>query len=173
MEVLKIGDPRLREKAQDVTMFDGDLAATTKQMLKILLEIKGVGLAGPQVGIPERFFVVLIDKDTPLVFANPVILETSPQEVVCQEGCLSIPGVWAELTRPEWIVVQARNARGRLFNTRADGMLARVIQHENDHLDGKLFVDHLSAQKRARVLEKYEHRLKRKAGKEVKEGDKE
>ena len=97
---------------------------------------KGVGLAAPQVGIPRRFFVMQIDGDKQRVFVNPEIVETSMELDSFEEGCLSIPGVYADLDRPAEIRVQAWNERGRRFTLGADGFLARVIQHELDHLNG-------------------------------------
>jgi peptide deformylase len=117
---------------------------------------KGVGLAAPQVGRPERFFVIKTDDGKPRVFINPEITRTSEDLVDYEEGCLSIPGVWANVKRPRLVTVQAYNEKGRPFVLDADGLLARVIQHENDHLNGKLFIDHLGDFKRHRILSQYE-----------------
>jgi peptide deformylase len=157
MNIELLGSDFLRQKCEVVTKYDKEFRDTTAEMIELLRKKKGVGLAGPQVGLLQRFFVVAIEKQEPLVFVNPVIVGTSEEEVLFEEGCLSLPGVWADVKRPARVRVQARNERGKVFNLDADGILARVIQHEYDHLDGKLFFDYLSEVKRARLLTKYEH----------------
>ena len=121
---------------------------------------KGVGLAGPQVGLLERIFVVHVEGDEPRVFINPSILETSAETSKHEEGCLSVPGVWADVIRPEKVKVQAWNEKGRPFTIEVNGLLARVILHEYDHLEGVLFIDRLSEPKRAKVIAKYEKKRK-------------
>ena len=138
LEIVKIGDDVLREKCTPVKEFDSAFKMLTSAMLDELLEADGVGLAAPQVGIPQRFFVVDIRDGKKYVFANPEIIETSIEEGPYEEGCLSIPGVYHEVIRPLKVKVQARDENGKLFNLSADGLLARVIQHEYDHLEGKL-----------------------------------
>ncbi len=160
MEVLLLGDETLAQKAKPVKHFSADIAKIANEMLEIMHEKQGIGLAGPQIGIMERIFVVHVEGDEPRVFINPSILETSTKTVRYEEGCLSIPGVWAEVVRPEKIKIQAWNEKGRAFTIETEGILARVIQHEYDHLDGMLFIDRLSELKRSRVVAKYEKRNK-------------
>ena len=132
-------------------------------MIETLRKSGGVGLAGPQVGVKMRIFVSLTPKEGPLVFINPSIIETSSEVSPYEEGCLSLPGVWGDVIRPKSVVVQAWNPKGRPFTIEAAGVLARVVQHECDHLEGKLFIDHLPTIKRERLLARYE-KLSRRAG---------
>jgi peptide deformylase len=165
LKIVKLGGDILRRKAVPVTAFDPELEETVARMIVLLKEAKGVGLAAPQVGIGERFFVVRIGGEGPFVFVNPSIIETSTETVVCEEGCLSLPGVQADVVRPAVIKIQAFDTKGRPFTAECDGIMARVIQHENDHLDGVLFYDHLSEIKRQRLLEKYKKIAGRGGGK--------
>jgi peptide deformylase len=155
-----LGHDLLRQKAAKIAKIDTELVKTAQQMLAILHEGKGIGLAGPQVGLLKQIFVVHIEKDIPRVFINPVIEEVSPETIKYEEGCLSIPGVWADLVRPKQVRVQAWNERGRPFTLEAEGILARVILHEYDHLEGVLFIDHLSEAKQKRIMAKLEKKAK-------------
>ncbi|MFO7780823.1 MAG: peptide deformylase [Spirochaetia bacterium] len=145
----------LNRRADPVPEINAETRELAEEMIEIMKNADGIGLAGPQVGVLERLFVVKLPEDEPRVFINPQILETSLQTTVYEEGCLSIPGIYADLERSAAIRVQAWNERGRPFNLEADKMLARVILHENDHLNGVLFIDHLSEKKRDRILRKY------------------
>ncbi|MDR0383598.1 MAG: peptide deformylase [Spirochaetaceae bacterium] len=156
MRVLTLGNEILRQKSAPVKNIDGEIRAVIAKMFEILDKNKGVGLAAVQVGIPERFFIIRMGNDAPRVFINPSIIETSEELADYEEGCLSLPGVWGNLKRPKTVRVQAWNENGRPFTMDADRILARVIQHECDHLDGGLFIDKLSALKRERLLNKYE-----------------
>jgi peptide deformylase len=156
MEILTLGDETLRQKAAPVTQFDGPLVKTAEDMIAALRGGKGVGLAGPQIGLLKRIFVVHVTGDIPRIFINPSIIETSPETVKYEEGCLSVPGVWADVIRPKTVKVQAWNERGRPFTLEAEGILARVILHEYDHLEGVLFIDRLSEPKRNRIMTKLE-----------------
>lgn len=156
MEIITLGNELLRQKAEGIKHIDADVMKIAEEMLDALHKEKGVGLAGPQVGFMKRIFAIHIDKDLPQVFINPSILETSQEMVKYEEGCLSIPGVWAEVLRPKTVQIQAWNEKGRPFTLEADGILARVILHEYDHLEGTLFIDRLSALKRNRLLAKFE-----------------
>jgi peptide deformylase len=160
LRIVKLGGEILRQKAVPVTSFGPDLEAAAMRMIATLEKAAGLGLAAPQVGIGKRFFVVHVKTESPLVLVNPSIIETSAETVVYQEGCLSLPGVSADVVRSEKIKVQAFNINGRPFILECGGILARVIQHENDHLDGILFYDHLSEVKQKRLLEKYEKIVK-------------
>lgn len=150
----------LRQKAEPVKDINSDIQKTVEEMIEALHEGKGVGLAGPQVGLMKRIFVIHIEGDVPRVFINPSIIGTSQETVKFEEGCLSIPGIWADVVRPRAVQVQAWNEKGRRFNMEADGILARIILHEYDHLEGVLFIDRLSVPKRNRVLAKIEKRQK-------------
>ncbi|MDR0584407.1 MAG: peptide deformylase [Treponema sp.] len=160
MQILTLGNELLRQKAAPVTNIDGELAKTALEMIEALKDGKGVGLAGPQVGISQRIFVVHIEGDVPRVFINPSILETSQEMVKYEEGCLSVPGIWIEVMRPKSVKVQAWNEKGRPFTLETDGILARVILHEYDHLEGILFIDRLPEPKRNRILAKLDRKVK-------------
>jgi peptide deformylase len=156
MDIITLGHELLRQKAEPVKTFDAALVKTAEEMLEALHEGRGVGLAGPQVGLLKRIFIVHVEGDIPRVFINPSIIETSPETVKYEEGCLSIPGIWADVIRPRIVKIQAWNERGRPFTLETEGILARVILHEYDHLEGVLFIDRLSEPKRNRVLAKLE-----------------
>jgi peptide deformylase len=158
MEVYTLGSEYLRQKAEAVENIDGDVRRLCGDLFKAMKAGKGIGLAAPQVGLAKRLFVCHAEGDEERVFINPSITATSQEMVKMEEGCLSIPGVWAEVLRPEKITVQAWNEKGRRFVLEADGMLARVILHEYDHLEGVLFIDKLSELKRNRLISKYERR---------------
>jgi peptide deformylase len=156
MDILLLGNELLRQKAAAVKKITPAYAKIAKDLIQALHDGDGVGLAGPQVGLMERIFVVQIHGDIPRVFINPSIIETSQDTVKCEEGCLSIPGYYADVVRPSTIKVQAWNEKGRPFTLEAQDMLARVIQHEYDHLEGTLFIDRISEAKRKRIIEKME-----------------
>ena len=156
LDVVTLGDEVLREKAKPVENFDQALEDTVRQMFVIMREKKGVGLAAPQVGISQRFFVTEAVDDKPRVFVNPEIIETSQETVKGEEGCLSLPGVWASVVRPYSVKVQAQDTTGKIFHLNAEGWLARIILHENDHLNGLLFVDRLPQNIKNKVISKYE-----------------
>jgi peptide deformylase len=158
MEILILGNELLRQKAVSVKKIDGAYEQIAAEMLDALHQGKGIGLAGPQVGLMERIFVVHIEGDVPRVFINPSIIGTSQDMVKYEEGCLSLPGIWADVRRPSAIRVQAWNEKGRPFTMETDGILARVIQHECDHLEGVLFIDRLSEPARNRVMAKFKKR---------------
>ncbi|MDR0730533.1 MAG: peptide deformylase [Treponema sp.] len=154
MTILTLENSLLRQKAEPVKNIDEELKTIAGEMIKALHVGKGVGLAGPQVGFMKRIFVVHVEGDVPRVFINPSITATSTETVKYEEGCLSIPGVWADVIRARSLQVQAWNEKGRPFTMDADGILARVILHEYDHLEGLLFIDRLSVPKRNRILAK-------------------
>ncbi len=160
LDIYTIGADVLRQKAFPVDHFDDQLAALVESMFETMKIGKGVGLAAPQVGLGHRLFIVQLEGDKPRVFINPEIIETSVDLSSFEEGCLSIPGVYADLERPREIRVQAWNERGRRFVLDADGFLARVIQHELDHLDGILFTDRLPERNRDKLLKQYEKRMR-------------
>jgi peptide deformylase len=156
LKIVRLGGEILRQKAVPVTVFGPKLEETVTRMIKLMGKAEGVGLAAPQVGIGERFFTVHLKNEAPLALINPSIIETSAETVKLEEGCLSLSGVYADVVRASRIKVQAFDARGKRFVFECGGFLARVIQHETDHLDGVLFFDYLSEFKQKRLLEKYE-----------------
>ncbi len=160
LDIYTIGADVLRKNADPIEKFDEELAGLVAKMFETMKLGKGVGLAAPQVGLAQRLFVVQIEGDTPRVFINPEIVQTSLELESFEEGCLSIPGVYADLDRPSGIRVQAWNERGRRFVLEAEGFLARVIQHELDHLNGILFTDRLTERNRDRLLKQYEKRMR-------------
>jgi peptide deformylase len=156
LPILTLGDEILLKKALPVGAIDEKLAAFLESMFDAMRMGKGIGLAAPQVARQERFFVTSVDKDKPRAFINPEIIRTAEEEVEYEEGCLSVPGIWADVKRPAAVTIQAWNERGRPFTLDAEGLLARVILHEFDHLEGILFIDRLSPMKRKRVLSIWE-----------------
>ncbi|MCL2192700.1 MAG: peptide deformylase [Treponema sp.] len=163
MDVLTYGNDLLRQKAAPVKDLKGNLSQlqeTAERMFATLKVQNGVGLAGPQVGLLQRIFITQVEGDDPRVFINPSIIETSQEMAKYEEGCLSIPGNWADVTRPKTVKVQAWNEKGRSFTLEAGGILARVILHEYDHLEGVLFIDRLTEAKRDKILDKIAKRAK-------------
>lgn len=161
MEIITLGNELLRQKAARIEKIDREAAKTAEQMLEILKRDKGVGLAGPQIGLMRRIFVVCVQGDIERVFINPSILETSLETVKAEEGCLSVPGIYADVVRSKTIKIQAWNEKGRPFTLETGGILARVIQHEYDHLEGVLFLDRLPEQKRTRLITKFEKKAQK------------
>jgi len=160
MQIITLGNELLRQKAEKIEKIDSEIKEICIKMLEILVRDKGIGVAGPQIGFMKRIFVVHVQDDEPRVFINPSILETSLKNVKFEEGCLSIPGIYTNVMRPETIKVQAWNEKGRAFTIEASGILARVILHEYDHLEGVLFIDHLPENKKQKMIEKYEKSIK-------------
>jgi len=159
MQIITLGNELLRQKAKKIDQIDDEITNAAKQMLEILKQEKGVGIAGPQIGLMKRIFVTHIEGDEERIFINPSILETSQETVKFEEGCLSVPGFYADVVRSESVKIQAWNEKGKPFTLEANSLLARVIQHEYDHLEGVLFLDRISELKRKRLIEKYEKAL--------------
>ena len=158
LPILEFPDPRLRTKAVPVDpswLAEADTQALFDAMFETMYAAPGIGLAASQVDVHRRFMVIDVseEKDQPLVFVNPEIV-TRAGEQVCQEGCLSGPGIYADVTRSGTISVRALDRHGQPFELEAEELLAVCIQHEMDHLDGKLFVDYLSPLKREMVRKK-------------------
>ena len=158
LPILEFPDPRLRTKAApvDPAWVAGEEAQRLfDDMFETMYEAPGIGLAASQVDVHRRFMVIDVseDRSRPMVFVNPEITVRSGEQV-CQEGCLSVPGVYADVTRADSITVRALDRHGQPFELAVDGLLAVCIQHEIDHLDGKLFVDYLSPLKREMVRKK-------------------
>ena len=155
LDILIFPDPRLREKALPVDHVDQSVRQLVDDMLETMYAAPGIGLAATQVGVRRRVVVIDVSEghDTPLCLINPRILETEGKEQM-DERCLSVPGFYETVTRAERVRVEALDRDGQPFTLDADGLLAVCIQHELDHLDGKLFVDHISMLKRQRIRHK-------------------
>jgi peptide deformylase len=164
LEIYTIGEEILREKCKKVDKFDSALELLVDAMFEKMDEADGVGLAAPQVGVDLRVFVIDDHRGVRKAFINPEIVETSMEECSMEEGCLSIPGVYSYLTRSKKVTVQAQDVKGKTFRLEADDLLARAIQHENDHLNGVLFVDRLDEKSRTKLIRTYERRNKMKRG---------
>ena len=157
-KIVTLGDELLRVKSQALENFDDQTAKLIGEMFKSMKKYRGIGLAAVQIGVLTRLFVVNIEGDQPRVFINPEILETSLEQEPYEEGCLSIPGINSDVTRPSAVKIQAWNEKARPFTLSADGLLARVIQHEYDHLEGKLFIDRVGTAKKQELVELYNSR---------------
>jgi len=155
LKILEFPDPRLRTKAVPVEVVDDDLRGLIAELFEIMYEAPGIGLAATQVDVHKRFFVcdVSADKSAPLVLINPEVLEKHGTTVT-DEGCLSVPGYYEEVERAEHIKVRFLDRDGEQVEMQAEGLLAVCIQHEIDHLNGKLFVDYLSEAKRQQIRKK-------------------
>ncbi len=155
LEILEFPDERLRKRARPVERVDDTIRKLVDDMLETMYEAPGVGLAATQVNVHRRVIVIDVseNKDRPLCLINPEILAREGEEEQ-EEGCLSVPGVFEKVRRAEKIKVRALDRNGEPFELEADGLLAVCIQHEIDHLDGKLFVDYLSPLKRQRIRKK-------------------
>ena len=159
MAVLKIlifPDQRLRTIAKEVLVIDDEIKALASNLLETMYEGKGIGLSATQANIHKRILVVDVseEKDSPLILINPKIEVLNEEEEVSSEGCLSVPGFFEEVSRPSEISITALNLEGEKFTIVATGLLAVAVQHEMDHLDGKIFVDFLSNLKRQRIKKK-------------------
>lgn len=156
MEIRLLGDPALREKAGEVEQVDDEIRRLAEDMFETMYAAEGIGLAAPQVGVNRRLFVMDIrDPDIePRALINPVIVERSGSESG-EEGCLSLPGLVGEVERSASIVVEALDLQGEPIRIEASGLHARCIQHEIDHLDGVLFIDHVSPLKRRMLIGKW------------------
>ncbi len=160
MNIITIGDPVLEQKAALIPEIDEKIKKLAGDMIDAMHNGNGIGLAAPQVAVLARMFVCHVQGDTPRVFINPEIINTSQETVSYEEGCLSIPGVYADVIRPARIKIQAWNENGKPFTLEAQGILARVIQHEYDHLNGRLFITYLDEKKRQRLLKNYNKKKK-------------
>ena len=158
LNILTLGSDVLRKKCATIAVFDKNLEDLAVAMIDSMHSNDGIGLAGPQVGVEKRLFVCHVPGDEPRIFINPEIIGTSQDLSPYEEGCLSIPGVYSDVIRPSAITLQAWSLEGKPFKMEAEGVLARVIQHEMDHLKGILFIDHLSEKKRQRIISQYDKR---------------
>lgn len=157
LKILEFPDPRLRKKAQPVDTVDDALKQLIDDLFETMYDAPGIGLAATQVDVHRRLLVadVSSDKNEPWVLINPVVLEHDGVEV-SEEGCLSVPGYYEEVQRAEHIRVRFLDRDGVEIESEFDGLLAVCVQHEIDHLDGKLFVDYLSEAKRQRIRKRLE-----------------
>lgn len=155
LPILRYPDPRLHKKAAPVLRVDETVRKLIADMAETMYEAPGIGLAATQVDEHKRVVVIDVseDKSKLLALVNPEILERSGEQI-CEEGCLSVPGIYDKVTRSERVRVRALDAQGAPFELEADGLLAVCIQHEIDHLDGKVFVEHLSKLKQSRIRAK-------------------
>jgi peptide deformylase len=167
LPILLAPDPRLRIRARPVTAADADrVRALVPRMLASMYAAPGIGLAAPQVGADLRLVVIDLQKEeqrSPLILINPEIVALSEEQATREEGCLSLPGQYAEVSRPARVRLRYLDTEGARREVEAEDLLSTCLQHEVDHLDGVLFVDHLSALKRNMILRKLAKELKAKA----------
>ena len=161
LEILETPDNRLRTIAKPVEAFGDELGRLIDDMTETMYLAEGIGLAATQVNVHKRLLVLDVSEtqDQPRVYINPVVISSEGTET-CEEGCLSVPGIYAEVKRAEKISISAKNRDGSTFEEELDGMHAICLQHEIDHLDGKLFIDYLSPLKRRMVIKKLEKQRK-------------
>lgn len=161
-----LGSPVLRQRAAPVSQVDDDVRRLVDDLFETMRAAKGVGLAANQVGVARRVAVVDVgdQEPPPLVFINPSIIERSNDSDTAEEGCLSIPEIYGDVERPIAITVAATDRDGRPYRVELTGYKARAVQHEIDHLDGVLFLDHVSAVKRSLLLSKWKRSRKGKTG---------
>ena len=165
LTILEFPDPRLRTVAKPVETFDADLQTLIDSMFETMYQAPGIGLAATQVNVHKQLIVMDVseEKDTPLVFINPRLEIIGEEEQSYDEGCLSVPGFYETVIRPKHVKIIAEDRHGETFTMEDDGLLAVCIQHEMDHLQGKLFVDYLSPLKRNRIKGKLEKAHKQQA----------
>ncbi|MBY5366890.1 peptide deformylase [Rhizobium leguminosarum] len=160
-------DPVLRQLSKPIERVDADLQRLADDMLETMYDAPGIGLAAIQIGVPRRMLVIDISREgeekQPQVFINPEILTSSDERSVYEEGCLSIPDYYAEVERPAVVLVKYLDRNGKEQTVEADGLLATCLQHEIDHLNGVLFIDHISRLKREMVIKKFTKAAKSKA----------
>ncbi len=161
-----LGSPALRQRAAPIAAVDDEVRSLVDDLFETMRAAKGVGLAANQVGVARRVAVVDVgpDEPPPLVLINPVILRHGDELETAEEGCLSIPDLFGDVERPLTVVVEATDRDGCRYTVEASGYKARAIQHEIDHLDGILFLDHVSAVKRGLLLAKWKRARKGKSG---------
>ncbi|WP_343312620.1 peptide deformylase [Brucella sp. BE17] len=161
-------DPLLREVSKPVEQFDAHLRKFAKDMLETMYEAPGIGLAAIQVAEPIRLLTIDLAKEdqekSPFIFVNPVIVSSSDELSLYEEGCLSIPDYYAEVERPARIKVEYFDVEGKPQTMEADGLMATCLQHEVDHLNGVLFIDHISKLKRDMVIKKFKKLAKERGG---------
>ncbi len=158
LPVIIAPDPRLKIKCRPVERVDAELVRLMDDMLETMYAAPGIGLSAPQVGDDRRVIVVDVGRDeeerAPLCMVNPEIIEISDQDVTYEEGCLSFPEQYSDVSRPDHVRVRYLDRQNEIRELKADGVLATCVQHEIDHLDGILFVDHLTALRRSMIMRK-------------------
>ncbi|MDA0846764.1 MAG: peptide deformylase [Proteobacteria bacterium] len=156
LNILQYPDPRLRTVARPIVEIDARIKTLARDMAETMYAAPGIGLAATQVNVHERLIVVDITEDHSdlRILINPERLEHSPQTKLVQEGCLSVPGMYDEIERPDWVRIRAINLDGQSIEFEAQGLLSVCVQHEMDHLDGRVFVDYLSRLKQSRIQQK-------------------
>ena len=166
LPILHYPDPRLHKVAKPVVAVDERIQTIVANMAQTMYEAPGIGLAATQVDIHERIIVIDTseERDQLMVFINPEVVWASPEKKSWREGCLSVPEFFDEVERPERIRVKALNQDGKAFELEADGLLAVCLQHEMDHLQGKVFVEYLSTLKQSRISAKLKKRAKEMVG---------
>jgi peptide deformylase len=174
LKIYKLGEEVLRQKCEAVKAeeINDEFRALIKEMFLTMDEANGVGLAAPQVGIAKRFFVAKSDDDVERVFINPVITKTSSELSEYEEGCLSIPGVYETIVRPKAVTISALDINGKPFTLDAEGLLARIVQHESDHLDGILYIDRGDQAFKEKTIETFKKRKANAAAKAAKKAAK-
>ncbi len=165
--IILLPDPRLRQISEPVVKVDAAIRALADDMLETMYDAPGIGLAAIQIAEPRRLIVIDVarkdEPKTPLVLINPTVVADGGEPTIYEEGCLSIPDYYEEVTRPGEVVVRYLDREGRDQELKADGILATCLQHEIDHLNGVLFIDHISKLKRDRVVKKFSKLAKREA----------
>ncbi len=163
LAIVEYPDPRLKRVARPVTVFDQRLVQLVADMAETMYEAPGVGLAATQVDVHEQVIVIDVseNKDALHVFVNPELLWASEETALCEEGCLSVPGVFDMVRRPARVRVGAMDARGQPFELDCEGTLAVCVQHEMDHLEGRVFVEYLSPLKQSRIRTRMRKRHER------------
>ena len=174
LKIYKLGEEVLRQNCEEVKPeeINDELRTLIKEMFLTMDEANGVGLAAPQVGIAKRFFVAMADDDVERVFINPVITKTSSELSEYEEGCLSIPGVYETIVRPKAVTISALDMNGKPFTIDAEGLLARIVQHESDHLDGVLYIDRGDEEFKNKTIETFKKRQANAAAKAAKKAAK-
>ncbi len=158
LPIITAPDPRLKKKSKPVASVDADVRQLMDDMIETMYAAPGIGLAAPQVGVLSRVIVLDIDREDvktgPLFLANPEIVEASDEDVTYEEGCLSVPEYYSDVARPAKVRVRYLDRDGQKQEMACEGLLATCVQHEIDHLDGVLFIDHISSLKRNMILRK-------------------
>lgn len=169
LKIYKLGEEVLRKKCTpvDPAKIDDKMRQLFEDMFETMMSANGVGLAAPQIGISERFFVAMSDDEVKRVFINPQIIATSEELSDYEEGCLSLPGFSENIRRPEKVTIQALDENGKRFTLEADGLLGRIVQHENDHLDGIVYIDRGDPEFAAKTAAQCQKRLERAKEKEA------
>ncbi|SIQ69022.1 peptide deformylase [Rhizobium sp. RU20A] len=169
--IIIIPDPLLKQVSEPIATVDDTVRRLADDMLETMYDAPGIGLAAIQIGVPRRMLVVDVSKDgedkQPLVVINPTILKSSDERSVYEEGCLSIPDYYAEVERPATLTVEFVDRDGKMQTIDADGLLATCLQHEIDHLNGTLFIDHISKLKRDMVIRKFTKASKTRGAKAI------